>query len=76
LDTAAAGEYTPLSRPLFTYPNANALSEDHIAEFCRYFVEQSGVEDVVAGDVGYVPNNEDTVEEMQSRLEDAIENAN
>ena len=76
LDTAAAGEYTPLSRPLFTYPNANALSEDHIAEFCRYFVEQSGVEDVVAGDVGYVPNNEGTVEEMQSRLEDAIENAN
>jgi phosphate transport system substrate-binding protein len=75
LETASAGEYTPLSRPLFTYPNKNRLSEDHIAEFCRYFVEQSGVEDVVAGEVGYVPNSQETVETELEELNSAIEDA-
>ena len=76
LDTASSGKYTPLSRPLFTYPDKNKLSEKHIAEFCRYFVEQSANEDLVAGQVGYVPR---TQEQMKTALEDlnaAIEEAN
>jgi phosphate transport system substrate-binding protein len=76
LEAAASGEYTPLARPLFTYPNKARLSEDHIAEFCRFFVEQSGVEDVVAGEVGYVPNTEETVESELEELDAAIEEAN
>jgi phosphate transport system substrate-binding protein len=75
LDTAGSGEY-PLSRPLFTYPNANRLDQDHIAEFCRFFVESSTDEAIVADEVGYVPNGQDTADEQLGKLEDAIENAN
>lgn len=75
LETASSGEYTPLARPLFTYPAMSALAEDHIAEFCRYFVEQSANEELVAQQVGYVPR---TQAQMQTALEDlnaAIEEA-
>jgi len=76
LETAASGEYTPLARDLYTYPAMSALAEDHIAEFCRFFVEQSGNEDLVAGEVGYVPRTTDQVEAAQESLENAIEEAN
>ncbi|KAB7516446.1 phosphate ABC transporter substrate-binding protein PstS family protein [Halosegnis rubeus] len=76
LETARTGEYTPLSRPLFTYPKVSALSEDHIAEFARFFVENTTNQDLVAGDVGYVPLTDDQQAEQMSTLEDAIERAN
>jgi len=75
LETASSGEYTPLSRPLFTYPSIESLGEEHVAEFARYFVEQTTNEDLVAGDVGYVPATEETQEEQMELLEDAIERA-
>jgi phosphate transport system substrate-binding protein len=76
LETARTGEYTPLSRPLFTYPKVSALSEDHIAEYARFFVENTTNQDLVAGDVGYVPLTDDQQAEQMSTLEDAIERAN
>ncbi len=76
LENARTGEYTPLSRPLFTYPKVSALSEDHIAEFARFFVENTTNQDIVAGDVGYVPLTEEQQAEQMSTLEDAIERAN
>ncbi|SMO47778.1 PstS family phosphate ABC transporter substrate-binding protein [Halorubrum cibi] len=75
LETASSGEYTPLSRPLFTYPSIESLGNEHVAEFARYFVEQTTNEDLVAGDVGYVPATEETQEEQMQKLEDAIEQA-
>jgi phosphate transport system substrate-binding protein len=75
LETASSGEYAPLSRPLFTYPSIESLGEEHIAEFARYFVSQTTNEELVAGDVGYVPATEETQEEQMQILEDAIEQA-
>jgi len=75
LETASSGEYTPLSRSLYTYPSVESLGEEHIAEFARYFVRQTTNEDLVAGDVGYVPATEETQEEQMEILEDAIEQA-
>ncbi|MDZ7746653.1 MAG: phosphate ABC transporter substrate-binding protein PstS family protein [Halobacteriales archaeon] len=76
LETARSGEYTPLARPLFTYPKLSVLSEDHIAEFARYFVENTTNQEIVAQDVGYVPLTEEQKAEQLSTLEDAIERAN
>lgn len=76
LETASSGEYTPLARPLFTYPAMQALAEEHIAEFCRFFVEQSANEDLVAGQVGYVPRTQAQMEEALESLNAAIEEAN
>lgn len=67
LDTAKNGEYTPLARPLFTYPAKSSLEEEHVAEFARFLVKQSANEDLVAGKVGYVPNSQ---EEMQTQLDE------
>ena len=75
LETASNGEYTPLSRPLFTYPSISSLGEEHIAEFARYFVSQTTNEEIVANEVGYVPATEETQEEQMQTLEDAISQA-
>jgi phosphate transport system substrate-binding protein len=75
LETASSGEYS-LSRPLFTYPAEEALAEEHIAEFCRYFIEQTTDEELVANQVGYVPNTEAEQETELEELNSAIESAN
>jgi phosphate transport system substrate-binding protein len=75
LETARAGEYTPLARPLFTYPKQEALAEEHVAEFARFWLENSTSQEIVADEVGYVPLSEEDRSEAMDRLETAIENA-
>jgi len=75
LETAMNGEYTPLSRPLFTYVRESALAEEHIAEFARYYVEQSGNDELIADEIGYVPQSDSVVEEQLSQLDEAISSA-
>jgi phosphate transport system substrate-binding protein len=75
LETAKSGEYSPLSRPLFTYPAKSSLAEEHVAEFARFWMENSTSKEIVADNVGYVPNGEDEKAEMMDRLETAIEEA-
>lgn len=72
LETAQNGEYTPLARPLFTYVTRSALAEEHVAEFARYYVEQSGNETLIADEIGYVPQSDSVVEEQLSTLNDVI----
>jgi len=76
LETAASGEYQPLSRGLYTYPAMSSLAEEHVAEFAGYVIENSSSEKIVAQNVGYVPNTDSVVDEQLSALEDAIEEAN
>ncbi|MBS3760121.1 MAG: PstS family phosphate ABC transporter substrate-binding protein [Halodesulfurarchaeum sp.] len=71
--TAKNGEYTPLSRPLFTYVAKDALAEEHVAEFARFYIEQSGNQELVADRVGYVPNTEAAVQSQLETLEAALE---
>jgi phosphate transport system substrate-binding protein len=75
LEAARTGEYTPLSRPLFTYAAISSLSKDQVAAFARFFLEQATNEQLVADRVGYVPLPEETQSTMQDRLESAIEDA-
>lgn len=75
LETAKSGEYSPLSRPLFTYPAKGSLARPEVAEFARYFVGQSTNQAVVADDVGYVPNTDAAAQEQLDTLNAAIEEA-
>jgi phosphate transport system substrate-binding protein len=75
LENAKSGEYTPLARPLFTYPARESLAQEHVAEFARFFVKQSTSEEIVAEQVGYVPNSEEEMQENLETLEAAIEKA-
>ncbi|MFC6757070.1 MULTISPECIES: PstS family phosphate ABC transporter substrate-binding protein [Haloarcula] len=74
LDTADGGEY-PLARPLFTYVSTDRLGEAHVTEFARFFVEQSADEELVADQVGYVPNTEARMQEELDALNAAIDDA-
>ncbi|MFB6252769.1 MAG: PstS family phosphate ABC transporter substrate-binding protein [Halobellus sp.] len=70
LATALSGEYNPLARPLFTYPKKAALQENHIAEFARFWLENSTDRSIVADEVGYVPLSDDEQSTMMSRVEE------
>ncbi|MDR9411736.1 MAG: PstS family phosphate ABC transporter substrate-binding protein [Haloferacaceae archaeon] len=72
LATAKSGEYTPLARPLFTYPSVDALAKPQVREFARFFVDNTDNQEVIADDVGYVPLDAQTKEEMVFKLEGAI----
>jgi len=54
----------------------SALAKEHIAEFCRYFVEQSANEELVAQQVGYVPRTSSQKDAALESLNSAIEEAN
>ncbi|QGN07353.1 PstS family phosphate ABC transporter substrate-binding protein [Halorhabdus sp. CBA1104] len=75
LENARTGEYQPLSRPLFTYVAESALERDEVAEFCRFFAEESTNQELVADTVGYVPNTEEEKERELEELDSAIESA-
>jgi phosphate transport system substrate-binding protein len=75
LDTAASGEYQPLSRSLYTYPAMASLSEEHVAEFARYVLERAASQSLVADQVGYVPLTDEQQQSQQDTLESAIEEA-
>jgi phosphate transport system substrate-binding protein len=75
LETAKSGEYAPLARPLFTYPSKSSLSEEHVAEFARFFVENTTNQEVVADEVGYVPLDDEQKQAQMDKLESAIEEA-
>ncbi|WP_439027101.1 PstS family phosphate ABC transporter substrate-binding protein [Haloarchaeobius sp. DT45] len=74
LENAKAGKYTPLSRPLFTYPRVQSLEEkEQVRAFAEYFVEQSGKRELVADKVGYVPNDEETLQAQMDKLSEYLE---
>jgi len=75
LETARAGEYTPLSRPLFTYAKQGSLAEEHVAEFARFWLENASSQEIVAEEVGYVPLSDEDQQTAMDALETAIENA-
>ena len=75
LETAKSGQYTPLSRPLFTYPAKSSLAEEHVAEFARFWIENSTNQEIVAQEVGYVPLDSGQQEEVMNTLQQAIDEA-
>jgi phosphate transport system substrate-binding protein len=75
LETAAGGSYTPLSRPLYIYVNKSALARRSVAEFCRFYVNNTTSRELVADAVGYVPLTEEQRATQRGRLELAIDDA-
>lgn len=72
VETAAAGEYDVLSRPLFTYVSTSSLRSESVAEFARYVLRRSTDRALVAEDVGYVPNSPERMGIELHELEGAI----
>lgn len=68
LRAAAEGTY-PMARPLFIYPNEEAMGREEVYAFLEFYLEEAGT-DVIADDIGYVPSGSDLVEENLSKLEE------
>ncbi|ELY67577.1 phosphate ABC transporter substrate-binding protein PstS family protein [Natrinema versiforme] len=57
LRAASDGTY-PMARPLFIYPSEEALTREPVAEFVRFYLENSTA-DWIADDIGYVPSSDE-----------------
>jgi phosphate transport system substrate-binding protein len=68
LENASDGSY-PMARPLFVYAAEESLQNEAVADFMRYYIENSSSE--LVSEIGYVPANEDLVEENLTKLEEA-----
>jgi phosphate transport system substrate-binding protein len=65
-ETAQDGTYTPLSRPLFIYPAAEALSKPEVEAFVEFYVENN---QLIAEEALFIPLNS----EQEAALQDALE---
>ena len=68
-DTAQAGDYNPLARPLLVYVNNESLERPEVQEFMRFYLENV---DDIAVDALYIPPPAEVKEESQATLEAAI----
>ncbi|WP_254531341.1 PstS family phosphate ABC transporter substrate-binding protein [Natrinema gelatinilyticum] len=69
LQAASEGTY-PMARPLFIYPSEEAVQREEVYEFLKFYLENSNAS-WIADDVGYVPSNQDMVDENMSALDNA-----
>ena len=66
VETAQAGEYAPLSRPLFMYPSEQALQKPEVKAFIAYYLENVNS---VAESLGFVPLTDSQLEESEAAAE-------
>ncbi|WP_312093176.1 PstS family phosphate ABC transporter substrate-binding protein [Niallia sp.] len=58
-ETVESGEYSPLSRPLFTYVKNESVEKEEVANFVEFMIENAAV---LSEDVGYVKLPEEEYE--------------
>lgn len=68
-ETIEAGEYVPLSRPLFLYVNKASLNKPEVAAYLEYYLQQG--QDLIS-EVGYVRLSESLVTETLQAFKDAF----
>ena len=69
-ETIEAGEYVPLSRPLFLYVNRSSLRKPEVATLLKYYLEQG---QALVGEVGYVRLSKTLLAETRQIVEDALD---
>lgn len=66
VQTVADGTYQPLSRPIFLYANAAALTHPATASFLDFYVTEGAA---LVGDVGYIPLSPAARAAVKARLD-------
>ena len=67
-ETIQSGEYAPLSRPLFMYPSADAISKPEVKEYMQYVVDNY---EAIAEQAQIVPMDSTQASEAASAFEKA-----
>jgi phosphate transport system substrate-binding protein len=68
-ETIQSGEYTPLSRPLFMYPSADAIAKPEVAGFMQFVVDNYSE---IADAALIVPMDDSQAADASSALEKAL----
>ncbi len=68
VESAQAGEYTPLARPLFVYVKIESLGRPEVDDFLRFMLEN---ETEIAENAQFVPLNEQQIAENLAKLDEA-----
>jgi phosphate transport system substrate-binding protein len=58
-----------MARPLFIYASEESLQRDEFYEFMRFYLQEA--EKDLVSEIGYVPSNQDMVDENLSKLDEA-----
>ena len=66
LETVQDGSYQPLGRELFIYPSAEALQDESVVEFVRFYIEN---QDAITEAAGFIPLTEEQAAESQEKVE-------
>lgn len=73
LENAKSGDYS-LARPLFIYVNGEHLREkEHLQAFVEFYVENTDRDDLLADRIGYVPMDEQQVQDNLAKLREYTE---
>jgi phosphate transport system substrate-binding protein len=68
VETAQAGDYTPLARPLYVYVKTEALQRSEVEDFVRYMLDN---ETAIAERAQFVPMNEQQIADARQKLDEA-----
>jgi phosphate transport system substrate-binding protein len=68
-ESAQAGDYVPLSRPLYVYVKTTSLERPEVADFLRYMLDN---EKEIAGRARFVPLADAQLAASKQKLQDAI----
>ena len=68
-ETAQDGSYTPLSRPLFVYPSAQALEDETVDAFLEYYLDNINA---IAEQVGFIPLTDAQLQESKDKLDSLV----
>jgi phosphate transport system substrate-binding protein len=69
VESAQAGDYTPLSRPLFIYVKNESLGQPEVEGFVNYLVDNAVS---IAEQAKFIPLNDEQLTETKSTLEEAL----
>ncbi len=69
VETAQAGEYTPLARPLFVYVKKESLERPEVKEFMRFYLENL---DTIAETAQFIPLTEEQTAEQMTKYDEAV----
>jgi phosphate transport system substrate-binding protein len=65
VETVQDGTYTPLGRPLFIYPSAEALQKPEVVAFVEFYLEN---QEQITTQATYIPMNDEQLTEAQEKV--------
>ena len=67
--SAQDGSYTPLSRPLFVYPSAQALENETVDAFLQFYLDNINA---IAEQIGFIPLTDQQLSDSKSKLDSLV----